>query len=99
MSNRKRFFRSGHVGRHAVMYYGHFALPYAFGLTLNIAVPVLAFLFAVGVNSFVGVDPVLQLTVNITVLGLVGAVALYWLIVGIVRLVRITLAVNGGRIE
>lgn len=99
MSNRKRFIRSGRVQGYEVMFFGNFALPWGFGLTVLILLGAAAVTTVVGVNAFVGVDPVLQLTVNLIALGLVALVALYWVIVGIVKLVRITRKVNGGRID
>ena len=99
MTKRKSFIRSGHVGRHYVMFFGNFALPWAFGLSLLIALGGGALIFGLAVNSIVGVDPVLRNTTNLIIVVAAVLYGLYWLIRGIIRLIRTTLAINGGRIE
>lgn len=99
MTKRKSFIRSGNVGRHYVMFFGNFALPWAFGLAVLIALGGSALIFGLAVNSIVGVDPVLRNTTNLIILVIAALYALYWIVRGVIRLVRTTMAINGGRIE
>ncbi|QIG57986.1 hypothetical protein SEA_PAULODIABOLI_302 [Microbacterium phage PauloDiaboli] len=99
MANRKRFIRSGRVQGYEVMFFGNFALPWGFGMAVLIALGAAAVTTVVGVNAFVGVDPTLQLTVNLIALGVLALVILYWVVVGIAKLVRVTRKINGGRID
>ena len=84
---------------HDVMFIGNLALPLYFMVVVALILTSGVFGTFLWVNKAEGVDPSVRLIVNLACASTVGVVGLYWAIRGLVWVIRVTLRINGGRVE